>query len=229
MSVWSKAENTWFLEHNGLVGMSEGCATREESWAPARQLTAPGSGSCCWWRGRDAVTAPALTTLDTWEGLEPLVLSSHVLLDMKTVPVKNYFRIVVFAYATVDKQSLPGLYFNDKLWMLQQVFFVLAWFLGYFPPSTKGNFYLRERKYRRWAASYLKSQHCLEEADRHESSQWMQHCTQVAFFYKHKVVKQGMRNTWSRLQFANVWLGSQVRVHSCRWAAVVMMLLPGKT
>lgn len=51
-------------------------------------------------RSRDAVTAPAITPLDTWEGLEPLVLSSHVLLDMKTVPVKNHFRIVILAYAT---------------------------------------------------------------------------------------------------------------------------------
>lgn len=51
-------------------------------------------------RSRDAVTAPAITPLDTWEGLEPLMLSSHVLLDMKTVPVKNHFRIVILAYAT---------------------------------------------------------------------------------------------------------------------------------
>lgn len=76
--------------------------------------------------GRDAVTALAITPLDTWEGLEQLVLSSHVLLDMKTVPVKNYFRIVVFAYATVDKQNPLGLYFNGKLCMLQHVLFVLA-------------------------------------------------------------------------------------------------------
>lgn len=50
-----------------------------------------------------------------------------------------------------------------------------------------------------------------------------------SFCYKHKVVKQRMRNMWSTLQFANARLGSQVRVHSCRQAAVVMMLLPGKT
>lgn len=55
---------------------------------------------------RDAVTVPAITPLDTWEVLEPLALSSHVLLDRKTVPVKSHFRIVVFAYATVDKQNL---------------------------------------------------------------------------------------------------------------------------
>lgn len=71
------------------------------------------------------MTAPAITPHDTWEGLEPLVLCSHVLLDTKTVPVKSHFRIVIFTYATVDKQNLLGLYLNDKLCMLQQVFLVL--------------------------------------------------------------------------------------------------------
>lgn len=106
------------------------------SWQPLAVATT--TDAC----GRDAVTAPAITPLDTWEGLEPLVLSSHMLLDMKTVPVKSRFRIVIFTYATVDKQNQLGLYFNDKVCMLQQVFFV-SWF--YFPPSTKGYFYLRER------------------------------------------------------------------------------------
>lgn len=152
------------------------------SWQP---LAVAAIADVC---GRDAVTAPAITPLDTWEGLEPLALSSHVLLDMKTIPVKSHFRIVIFTYATVDKQNLVGLYFNDKLCVLQQVFFV-SWF--YFPPSTKGNFYLRERRYRRRAASYLKSQNCLAEADRHESSQWMQYRTQVAFFTNTRLLSKG--------------------------------------
>lgn len=71
------------------------------------------------------MTAPAITPLDTWEGLEPLALSSHVLLDMETLPVRCHFRIVIFTYAAVDKQNLLGLYFNDKLCMFQQVFFLL--------------------------------------------------------------------------------------------------------
>lgn len=152
------------------------------SWQP---LAVASTADAC---GRDAVTAPAITPHDTWEGLEPLVLSSHVLLDTKTVPVKRHFRIVISTYATVDKQNLLGLYFNDKLCVLQQGFLV-SWF--YFLPFTKGNFYLRERKYRRWAASYLKSQHCLAEADRHESSQWMQCCTQVAFVTNTRLLSKG--------------------------------------
>lgn len=81
--------------------MSEGCATGEDSWAPALQLTVTTTADAC---GGDAVTAPAITPLDnTWEGLEPLALSSHVLLDMETVPVRSHFRIVIFTYAAVDK------------------------------------------------------------------------------------------------------------------------------
>lgn len=94
--------------------------------------------------GRDAVTAPAITPLDTWEGLEPLALSSHVLLDMKTIPVRSNFRIVIFTYAAVDKQNLLGFYFNNLLCASAGFlsFGLVSWF--YFPPSTKGNFYLRE-------------------------------------------------------------------------------------
>lgn len=49
-----------------------------------------------------------------------------------------------------------------------------------------------------------------------------------SFVDKHKAIKQRMRNTWSTVWLVNVWLGSQVRVHSCRQAAVVVTLLPGE-
>lgn len=46
---------------------------------------------------------------------------------MQLVLVLVFF---VFVFL-VDKQNLLGLYFNDKLCMLHQVFFVLAWFPGF--------------------------------------------------------------------------------------------------
>lgn len=46
--------------------------------------------------GRDAATAPAWRSLGTWGSLGPLALSSHVLLDMKTFPVKTNFRILLY-------------------------------------------------------------------------------------------------------------------------------------
>lgn len=140
-------------------------------------------------------------------------------------------------YANVDKQNLLGLCSNDKLCVLQQVFFVLAWFLVFiFSRSLLRRIFVLRGQMQRGVASYLESRHCLGEAGCHESSQQnaVQHTHSFFFFFfspfgdKHVAIKQRTRSEGSTLQFANVWLGSQFPVHSCSQTAVVMMLLPGK-
>ena len=96
------------------------------------------------------VLAPTSPSLSAWETLIPLVVSSHVLLDIKTFPVKNHFRLLLYWLM----QLLTNKICMDCVLMASFACFnrfSLLWlsFLILF-----SSFQLAEDKHSGWVASY---------------------------------------------------------------------------
>lgn len=110
---------------------------------PCAAAVAAGCCSC-------VVLALALPSLGAWETLIPLMVSSHVLLDMKMFPVKNHFRLLLCWLMQLltnkicmDCVLMAGFACFNRFALLWLSFLVLF-----------SSYQLAEDKHRGWIASY---------------------------------------------------------------------------